>query len=336
MLTIYFLHGTTDELGREQSQGISEVLFPDVNYVQNKHAITITKMFVGQQCHRWEVKSVDHPAVNEVKIGLIRRIPSQPEIYLSQTHKVKRNVISLLRKGTLVEVDYGYIPSVKKCSGDTKSNKRYPDVRQSGEMHKRRLAIVVKASGTRVQVVPISSNEPPIGDRACFEMARSSLEKLMHYNDQKKRSFAVCSMIETVALTRILPPLAKPVREAGRQAPQRSDGYPHKVSNIDIQALDKALSVTVGIGDYKEIKLKNTELYLSNSALKKRLVSLQEQLDANKASLDVAQTKVSTHDALWNMLEDHYRQLHSTKSHEEVSDIIKDELKVWIEIAEDA
>tara|TARA_R110000765_G_scaffold425778_1_gene539570 strand:+ start:5112 stop:6122 length:1011 start_codon:yes stop_codon:yes gene_type:complete len=334
MLTIYLLHGTTDELGREQSQGISEILFPDVNYVQNKHAITITKMFAGQQCHRWEVKSVDHPKANEIIIGLVPRIPRQPEIYLSQTHKVKRSVISLLRKGTLVEVDYGYIPSVKKCSGDTKSNKRYPDVRQLGEMHKRRLAIVVKASGARVQIVPISSSEPPIGDRACFEMARSSLEKLTHYNDKSKRSFAVCSMIETVALTRILPPLAKPVRKGGRQEPQRSDGYPHKLSNIDVQALDKALSVTVGIGDYNEIKVKNTELYLSNNTLNRSLVSLQEELDANKASLTEAQTKVSTHDALWNMIDVHYRQLHSTKSPKEVSDIINEELKMWIEIAE--
>lgn len=99
-------------------------------------------------------------------------------------------------------------------------------------MHKRRLAIVVKATGQRVQIVPISSNEPPVGDRTCFVLDRASLEKLTHYNDENKQSFAICSMIETISLTRIFPPLAKPIRDQGRQAAQRSDGYPHKLSKL--------------------------------------------------------------------------------------------------------
>ncbi|HHG3339669.1 type II toxin-antitoxin system PemK/MazF family toxin [Vibrio parahaemolyticus] len=332
MRTTYCLHGTTNELGREDCQGITEVLFPDINYEKNSHVITITKMFAGQPHYRWQVKSVDHPTADEIVIGLEPRIPSEPEVYLSQTHKVKRSVISQLRKGTLVEVDYGYIPSVKKHSGDTKSNKRYPDSRQSGEMHKRRLAIVVKASGSRVQIVPVSSNEPPAGDRACFELDRSSLEKLKHYNDKNKQSFAICSMIETVSLTRILPPLAKPIKKGGRQAAQRSDGYPHKLSKIDMQALDGALSVTVGIGDYQAIKDKNTELYLSNSSLKKSELALQERLDVIEAQLTEAQKNLRDHDALWNMIDVQYRQLYPTKSAEEISTMIREELEEWLMI----
>ncbi|ENO2186942.1 type II toxin-antitoxin system PemK/MazF family toxin [Vibrio sp. 2art] len=336
MRTTYYLYGTTDELGREECQGITEVLFPDINYEKNSHVMTITKMFVGQPHCRWQVKSVEHPKDDEINVYLEPRIPSEPEVFLSQTHKVKRSVISQLRKGTLVEVDYGYIPSVKKSSGDTKSNKRYPDSRQSGEMHKRRLAIVVKASGNRVQIVPVSSSIPPAGDRACFELDRASLEKLIHYNDENKQSFAICSMIETISLTRILPPLAKPIKKVGRQAAQRSDGYPHKLSKIDLKALDKALSVIVGISDYQEIKEKNSELYLSNSALKKSEAALQVKCEAFEAEIVKAQESLRDRDALWNMVEVHFRQLNPTKSEKEISAMIRSELEEWIMIADNS
>ncbi|MCR9577317.1 hypothetical protein NB501_17860 [Vibrio alginolyticus] len=336
MRTTYLLHSTKGELGREESQGITEVLFPDRNYEKNRHTFTITKMFDGQAHFRWEVVSVEHPAIDEIVIGLLPRISPEPEVYLSQTYKVKRNVISQLRKGTLVEVDYGYIPSVKKNCGYTSSNKRYPDSRQSGEMHKRRLAIVVKATGQRVQIVPISSNEPPVGDRTCFALDRASLEKLTHYNDENKQSFAICSMIETISLTRIFPPLAKPIRDQGRQAAQRSDGYPHKLSKIDMLALEKSLSTTVGMGDYRELKEKNSELYLSNSELRKSTEILQKKFDEMNEQLVEAQSKLRDFDALWNTLEVLYRQMNPTKSVDEVCEMIKVEMAEWNMIEDSA
>ncbi|WP_127924225.1 MULTISPECIES: hypothetical protein [unclassified Pseudoalteromonas] len=182
MRITYFLDGTTTQLGSEGSEGITEVLYPDSNY--NSHEITITKMFEGYPHHRWQVITVDHPSESEISISLKPRITKATEVYLSQTHKHKKSVISNLQKGTLVEIDYGYIPSIKKSSGVLRSNKRYPDARQNGEMHKRRLAVVVNASGKRIQVVPISSNEPPIGDRSCFSLDKGSIEKLVHYNSK--------------------------------------------------------------------------------------------------------------------------------------------------------
>lgn len=327
MLITYWLDNPSMELGRETSQGITEVLFPDVNY--NNHAITITKMFNGQTCCRWQVVSVIHPNNNEIQITLQARTTSEPEVFLSKTYKVKNNVIRMLQKGTLVEVEYGYIPSVKKNSGDTKSNKRYPDALQPGEMHKRRLAIVVKASPTRLQVVPITSLEPPAGDRTCFELDRSSLDKLTHYNDTSTRSFALCGMIESISLNRVLPPLAKPIKTTGRQAPQRSDGYPHKLSTIDIHAFDKALSVTIGLGDYQDIKSKNTELYRTNAELKASIDQLSSDLAIKDQSLAALQQEALTANALRNTLEVLYKQMYSTKDSNEVNAMIETEIAGW-------
>lgn len=331
MLTTYRLDSDkTVILGTEQSTGITEILFPDVNYAANVHSMTITKKFDGQSKYRWEVMSVTHPSALETVIDLKPRIPSQPEVFLAQTHKRKRSVISALRKGTLVEVDYGFIPSVKKSCGTTRSNKRYPDLKQSGEMHKRRLAIVIKATGNRVQVVPISSKVPPINDRTCFELDFESVEKLVNYNDRDKNSYAICGMIETVSLTRILPPLARPIKAKGRQEPQRSEGYPHRLTPVDLNALDDALSVTMGMSDYRKLKRDYPALYSENESNKDEIEKLQQELDIATVALKAEQQKTQQYKALWNYSETQYMQFNPGVSEGDARAAIQAELVEWM------
>jgi uncharacterized protein YifN (PemK superfamily) len=332
MQIIYVLgDGSKTELGRELSTGIAEILFPDVNYKANEHVITISKCFEGHLYYRWKVDAVEHPTINETIVTLSPR-DTLDEEYLSQTQKSKKNVISQLRKGTIVEIDYGFIPSVKKSCGATRSNKRYPDSRQLGEMHKRRLAIVVNASASRIQIVPISSQVPPSGDRSCFELERESLEKLIHYNDLKKRSFAICSMIETVSPRRILPPVAKPIKRSGKQEPHRSTGYPHKLSKVDTKYLDTALSVTVGIGDYLEIKQKNSELYREKADLKIAFNDSQTLLNDAQESSKQYKMEADKADALYDELEVMLTGLHPELDKNGIQGMIQEIIDGWIEV----
>ncbi|MDN8963537.1 hypothetical protein Q0P11_14895, partial [Staphylococcus aureus] len=73
------------------------------------------------------------------------------------------------------------------------TNKRYSSTIQGGEMHKRRLAIVVKVQPRgQVQVVPITSKFQPDLDKSCFIVERSTLEKTV-YSSEDITSWAVCS-----------------------------------------------------------------------------------------------------------------------------------------------
>ncbi|WP_111637246.1 type II toxin-antitoxin system PemK/MazF family toxin [Marinomonas shanghaiensis] len=335
MRVTYILDGSSTKLGDEQYNNITEILFPDINYPKNPHTITITRMFDGYSQHRWIVKSVAHTNNDDVVIRLEPRNNDKEEIYLSKTYKVKGSVISQLRKGTLVEVDYGYIPSVKKNSGVTKSNKRYPDSRQLGEMHKRRLAIVVKATGNRIQVVPISSKVPPTGDKTCFEVDQDSTKKLINYNNRNTQSFAICSMIETVSLNRVLPPLAKPIKTNGRQEPQRSDGYPHKLCKVDLKALDQSLSSVIGISDYLNLKQQNSELYLEKNRLEKQGEALSMTLQTTEAKMKELEQKAGQLDALWHITEDLFLQFNPGRNTSEIREMILKEIDEYSAILHD-
>lgn len=327
MQTTYRLASNTSTiLGVEESHGITEVLFPDINYFG--HTITITKMFSGYAGHRWKVVSVSHPSVTDIFVDLELRGINNDEIYLSQTYNQRNSVISNLHKGTLVEVDYGYIYSIKKQSGDTRSCKRYPDQKQSGEMHKRRLAIVIKASPSGIQIVPITSKIPSnAGDKSIFEVSSQSTQQLIHYNDTTKRSFALCGMIETVSLNRIFAPLAFPVVQKSRKGPERSTGYPNKLTKADKKCLDDALSSSIGFQDYPELKKKYPLIYTENEANKSEIIRLNSVLQNEKE-------KIVNYEALMTLVEEHYQQLYSHKSLREIQQMINEELHIRREILE--
>lgn len=293
----YRLASNATVLGTEKSTGITEVLFPDANYFQNP--ITITKMFEGQSTHRWLVVAVFHPSVTEIVVDLNPRVPQEVEIYLAKTYQSKNSVISSLQKGVFVEVDYGHIHSVKKSCGATKSNKRYPDLKQVGEMHKRRLAIVVKASPNGIQIVPITSKKPSNpGDKSIFIVNPDSTQNLVHYNDTSKTSYALCNMIETVSLNRILPPLAYPTKQGGRRAPERSTGYPHKLISTDRKLLDAGLSTSMGFQDYLDLKTKYPALFKESEQLKEQIKQLETDLVTEKNKTAQMEVK-DQHNGQW-------------------------------------
>ena len=184
IITYKDLH-SQEELGRETYEGVTEVTFPDVSY--RNHPITITKMFKDQPCHRWIVKELEHKGT-EIALHLEPRDNSSDEEFLRKTYLNHTNILKNLTIGTFVEVDFGYIHSTKKVDGKLGSIKRYPDLANEGEMHKRRLCIVVKAMPDYIQVVPISSQEQSLTDPSICLISHDSLKDLVNYNREDKQS----------------------------------------------------------------------------------------------------------------------------------------------------
>lgn len=314
------------------------MLFPDSNY--HDHQITITKFFERQPFYRWKVESVEHLSSTETVIHLSPRRSCAREVFLVDTYERRGRVDQLLRKGTLVEVEYGYTPSVKKRCGTLKSNRRYPDQKQPGEMHKRRLGIVVKVTGKLVQLVPVSSQVPSAGDKGCFELSSDSIEKMVHYNavdenGDPKKAFAICSMIETVSLTRILPPLAFPLRSNRLSRPVRSEGYPYRLNPIDREALDGALSHVTGIGDYLKLRRERNEFYEQNKANNEEIERLREELAAKEAELQKASSIRFVSEAQRLLIDGHYTQMHYGKSEQEIREIYQSDLDACKELLQE-
>ncbi|MGE0013299.1 MAG: hypothetical protein AB7S62_13820 [Azoarcus sp.] len=284
-LTInYFLHveaeaaeveGAEEELlGVERFEGIQEKLIPGYN--EEGHKVSITKFFAGRDDHRWLVKYLVHVSDSETSVYLEAWKNNRREEFLSQTQKSNRSVISKLQFGTLVEVEFGFIPSVKKLNGDVRSNKRYPDTIHKGEMHKRRLCVVVKADSQRVQVVPVTSQAPgSFGDLSVCQISDASLADLIGYNDPAIPSYAICRMIKTVALTRVLPPIS---RQRGTRAAFRDHRYSKKLNGADRAAFKQALSHAVGLTDYCDLKEKVSEYYRELQVIKPENEILAKQM----------------------------------------------------------
>jgi uncharacterized protein YifN (PemK superfamily) len=326
----YRLNGDKSILGSETLSKIDEAAFPDPNYFKNP--ITITKKFSSHDGYRWLVKSVQHPSKKEILIDLEERSSSIKEIFLSQTYKNNASVISNLQKGVLVEVEHGYYLSIKKINGDIKSSKRYPDLRQPGEMHKRRLAIVVSATNKFIQVVPITSQAPlDNNDKSIFKISPGSLIDLMDYNQPGKQSFALGSMIQSVSLSRILPPLAK--SKSGKTVlSERSVGYPHRLIGSDKKLLDNALSIAVKLSDYNENKKKLSEEFAKNKKKDDEINLLMSQLAERESEIKILTKESKRHEAIMIIIEDQYRHLHVNKSASELKEFIETEIQANMEI----
>ncbi|OZY86030.1 hypothetical protein CBP51_03090 [Cellvibrio mixtus] len=326
----YRLNSDKSILGSETLSKIDETAFPDTNYFTNP--ITITKKFSSHDGYRWLVKSVQHPSKKEILIDLEERTPSIKEVFLSQTYKKNSSVISRLQIGVLVEVEHGYYTSIKKINGDIKSSKRYPDLRQSGEMHKRRLAIVVNATNKFIQVVPITSQAPLDNrDKSIFKISPDSLKDLMDYNQAGKESFALGSMIQSVSLSRVLPPLAKS-KSNKTVISERSVGYPHRLTGADRKLLESALSIAVKLGDYSENKKKLDEEFKKNKKKDDEINLLKSQLAERESEIETLTSESKRHEAIMIIIEDHYRQIHTNKSKDELLKFIEDEIQTNMEI----
>ena len=298
-LTInYFLH-TEDEsseiklLGTERFEGIEENLIP--GYSVGGPKVSVTKFFEGFDYHRWLVKNLVHVSRTETSIYLSAWANNSNEEFLSQTKKSKHTVISSLQFGTLVEVEFGFIPTVRKVNGEVRTNKRYPDTIHKGEIHKRRLCVVVKADSSRVRVVPITSQTPiTAGDLSICKINDESLADLTSYNDPEIPSYAICGMIKTVALSRILPPLSL---QNGVRAAFRDNRYSKKLKSRDKSAFKQALSHAVGLTDYFDLKEKVSEYYQELQVVK----PANEEMMQEKADFEITSNR---YDALLEMMTD--------------------------------
>ena len=113
-LTInYLLHSDDSEaevqlLGVERLVSIKEKLIP--SFTEEGHKVSITKFFDGIDDHRWLVKNLVHNSDTETSVYLDAWTNNRHEEFLSQTKKSNRTVVSKLQFGTLVEVEFGFIP----------------------------------------------------------------------------------------------------------------------------------------------------------------------------------------------------------------------------------
>lgn len=196
-------------LGSETYHDIEEVLLPSSPMGGNP--VFCTKKFAKHTEYRWEVESVQcqQGAGNlNYLVRLKRRTQIDKQHYLKNilaTRKTRAR--ALLHPWAIVEVEFGHSPTVGKASGDIKGNKRYVDTIQLYSMPKRRLAVVTqvieRTTEDLVQVIPISSKQPPASEQAVVEVT-SQLSNMAHY---QKPSWAICRMIQTVTASRVIAPM---------------------------------------------------------------------------------------------------------------------------------
>ena len=277
-------------LGIEKKIGFQENLIP--GHSEDSHKITISNIFEGHSAHRWLIKQIIHDSNNETSIFIEPRVNN--EEFLSQTKKSNKHVISRLQLGTLIEVEFGYIPVIKKINGDIRSNKRYPDTIHKGEIHKRRLCVVVKANGNRVQVVPVTSQNSSVRDLSTFELSFNSLKDLVGYNAHNITSYGLCNMIKTVSISRILPPLARNNRT---RASYRDNRYSKKLNGSDCKKFKESLSHSVGFPYYSSLKEKVGDYFNELEDLKRENLAIKlevEQLKNEKCEYEVMEKRYNT------------------------------------------
>jgi len=241
-------------LGTESLDGVAEALIPRQ---EQGSTIYFIKKFASSSCYQWMVLAVDRTAPTDTacasfRITLEAPANTGPVEYLHQTlTKGKgRTIQSVVRPGNLVEVDYGHELAVGRSDGELRSNKRYSDTIQRGEMHKRRLAVVVSvARHATLQVVPITSQEPAATDKSAFEISAATLAQLKFYGNSGKRSWAIANMIETVSTRRVLPPMSYYMAR-GIQRSGRDPNYSVSLQNSETRALKEALLHSIGVRDY--------------------------------------------------------------------------------------
>lgn len=268
-------------LGREMTEGIDEVLVPSNN---KNTPIFITKAFAGVSCKRWFVERVRDLGSDQWGIWLADR-DNSGEVYLSETLRLrsKPSAQGFLRKGSLVIVEFGHIhQTLSFGTRTTAENTTYFCHHLSGEMHKRRPAIVVSADRRGVKVVPVTSQQPDgfLANKSIFELESASTQYVEEFN-RGKGSYVLCEMIQTVSPTRILPPMARDIRTSTRSF-RRDDSYHRKLSPNDLRALEEGLLTAVGMS---VLKKRNQELLTENDTARQAVKALQDRQEELTALL---------------------------------------------------
>lgn len=242
-------------LGKETHESISEALMPGSGH----HKIFCIKKFTGVANYRWYVEGValltaPGAVPAEFTVTLSKIFTTVPEEYLQQTlKKTGYRLNNVLQFGTLVEVDYGFIQTIGREDGALRTNKRYCDTLQKGEMHKRRLAIVVRANRGVCQVVPVTSDAPGTSDKTCFQLSRATLDQLTFWGSSGKDSWAICQMVESVSVNRVLPP-ATEYLVRGQTRRGRNIHYALRLTEAEKGLLKTSLLHSIGVTDYQQTK----------------------------------------------------------------------------------
>lgn len=327
MTVNYWLESDCSLLGTEIYQNITEVALPLP--AEDGHKITLTRYFSGKESHRWLIERVIHNIPGQADLFLTPRTECNSDIFLAKTYASKRNIAARLTKGTLVEVEYGFIQSTKRITGKISSVKRYPDLLQHGEMHKRRLAIVVNSRLPALQVIPVTSVAQDMSNKTIFEISFKSREKLVSYNEPEKPGFALGSMIQTVSLRRVLPPLTI---QKGRR--YRDASYSHRLCSKDMKALEAAITTAVGYGDYQIIRSERNQLRKSIQQVNEQLLVMTEELAAFQNCRTEHQQISLRCRALEEQLVDWYRSINGNLTAETAKEQMETDLQLYLEFDE--
>lgn len=281
----YFLYGSNSLLGKETYEGITEVQVYKAD--PERDSVSLTRFFDGQAAHRWKIVDIQEVSPEEISFYITPRVDCLQEVFLSKTYRTNNTVKNgLLQRGTLVEVEYGYIKSARRHTGKLGSNKRYPDSVQHSEMNKRRLAIVVSTSYPTIQVIPITSVPQDLNNGAVFQVSADSVKDLHNYNNPAKVGYALAHMLQTVSIYRVLPPMGI-FSKHGKVMRYRNVNYPHKLNRQDSKALEVAITTSVGAGDFVSIREERNHLRLSDAALREQLEARQSDLESLSHDIEV-------------------------------------------------
>jgi len=277
------------QLGCERFEGIGEVLLPWCK----QHKVFFVKKFESSPVYRWCAEAVDSAVLADgsavFHVFLSDVTSAGAEEYLFQTLKKSHSKPNrFMKPGTLVEVDFGFALAVGRHDGEVRTNKRYSDTLQQGEMPKRRLAVVLKSERDVVQVLPVTS-QSRAGDRTAVQLSPDTLRSLTFYGRSGKDSWVLASVIETVSTRRILPPMSSYVAKDGRTRHARDPKYSCKVSNTELRLIRVALEHVVGIDDYDKVKQEAREVV----SLKRQITALDEALEAERGQLVVLQSELA-------------------------------------------
>lgn len=272
---------TGHTLGIEQFDDIEQALVPRLT-VENPNVFCI-RHFSGHVSERWKVESVRCvsgvgaiPVVVVVELSLV--VTEHLE-YLDQTlARHSGTVFQVIRRGVLVEVDYGFVQNRVNLQGHIGIDHRFIDTHLKGEMHKRRLAIVVKVYDRGVQVAPVTSQASAENDPTRMRLATRTLQDLWFYGTSGLTSWALGGALECVSFCRILPPAEVNIRKGIRSA-SRNTSYHLFISSAEQTALKEAVLRGVGIDDYGSTK---DDL---NTA-QQRVTALEDMIQGMEAELE--------------------------------------------------
>lgn len=253
MLTIvveYVDRATQSVVSREEHHDAESVLIPKVY----GKVIICHRSFSGRAEKYWKVEGVSCVQANggdPTKVVVeISAFGGGHVEYLDQTVQSSgSSAAQLIKPGKVVEVDYGFIQQSVSANGVLGPSSRWVDSHLPGEMHKRRLAVVVSASQTTLQVAPVTSRPGAPGDPTRVEISERTLDKLAVYGSSGLRSWALCSMLANVSIQRVLPPVTFRLRK-GRRTTSRDKSYPTYLTGPERRKIKLAVAHGVGLADY--------------------------------------------------------------------------------------